>query len=248
MIDDIYLSFDYNLRHSIFTSNNALDNVKKNALYDWLLLLEKTLPGTLPVNLVLTDLIDNFDDITRSEANLLSILNQHPYHVNVWSDACSKGEAGMGYTCGLWQLLHSVTIGFVEYNQRESIGKGNYISTLQAGETIKNFITHFFQCEVCRQNFVKEYDNCSYDRCNRLDSEIEPSNQLHWIQLPLWFIELHNGVNVRLLHESVPNDVIVTEFEVNEKKWPSKQMCPDCWSSSGEIYQENMYRYAKLEY
>merc|ERR1711966_346769 len=76
--------------------------------------------------------------------------------------------------------------------------------TSEVGDTLRDYIEHFFGCEVCRLNFLLEYDSCSLERCNRLTGEI--GNIDSWKQLPLWLYEMHNAVNVRLFHEGIEQE------------------------------------------
>ena len=104
----------------------------------------------------------------------------------------------MGYTCGLWQLFHIMSVGVVEYNKHHHHGSlDDLIATRRASETLRNCklvvvdcylyfcachvyhrlifslssfpslldIDHFFQCDVCRMNFLSMYDTCAVSLC-----------------------------------------------------------------------------------
>jgi Erv1 / Alr family len=301
---DVYLSFQYSLRHGIYTSDQPLEEKKQVALRNWLLLLQKVLPYQWYhmkqiIELLLTT--QHWNAIILSEVSLIHVLDMlpHPYidsktpnNQFTWTTACSKGQMGTGYTCGLWSLFHVVTIGVVEYNilhrkqiyQNENTIHDNvrsssretthYISTESAAETIKDFIAHFFQCNECRHHFLTEYNSCSYQRCQRLQNDTSEvaSSLYQWIQLPIWFIETHNGVNVRLGKEEMmrrheqPNDDEI----MNQRLWPSPLHCSTCWKKNAmmsnttvltsttttttstttrrELNSGNMYEFLKYEY
>lgn len=158
----------------------------------------------------------------------------------------------MGYTCGLWQLFHIVTVGLVEYNMMiaandDIVLKEISLSTVQSAETLRNFIESFFGCEVCRMNFLVAYDSCAHDRCSRLvESDMTPKQ---WIEFPVWLFETHNSVNARLLREKADreNRVATPEEEV-ARQWPSRRHCPKCWTDSGGWDEEVVYKYLRIEY
>jgi hypothetical protein len=90
-----------------------------------------------------------------------------------WSPSCVKGNPAMGYTCGLWQLFHIVTVGVVEWNLMLQTDDGErVVGTEEAALAIRNFVDRFFGCEVCKVNFVNAYDTCFLNRCHRLNDEM----------------------------------------------------------------------------
>jgi len=254
VFDDAYLSFDFNLRQGIFTTEGPLSNSTQTALRDWLQLLKKTTPVVWKIHKVINALLDKFDRAVESEDNLLAIIDEvaPTPKQKTWSDACTKGESGMGYTCGLWELFHIVTVGLVEYNMMiagddDIVLKEISLSTVKGAETLRNFVDNFFGCEVCRVNFVAAFDSCAHDRCTRLtESDMSPKQ---WILFPVWLFETHNSVNARLLREKADreNRVATPEEEVS-RQWPSKQQCPKCWTDSGGWDEEVVYKYMRVEY
>ncbi len=89
-----------------------------------------------------------------------------------WTLACNRGPTSRGFTCGLWELLHIISIGSgIIENQLYGFEHGYMISQHDVTDTIRNFIGHFFRCDVCRINFVTMYDNCGHDHCTRLSNE-----------------------------------------------------------------------------
>lgn len=54
---------------------------------------------------------------------LQTILKEH----SKWTDACSHGTSFKGFTCGLWDLFHILTIGSIQYaNRVHGIRKGEF--------------------------------------------------------------------------------------------------------------------------
>ena len=166
--NDVHLSFDYAMRQGVFVSNDPLSEEKAEILFDWFLLLQKALPPTwTALHAVIKELIDNFLYVKRSEEYMLLILEENPPQNTVWSMACSHGEPDVGYTCGLWELFHVVTVGFVDFN-RASVFSGNRLATEAVARMIRDYVDRFFGCEICRHNFVTAFDACALNRCERL--------------------------------------------------------------------------------
>jgi len=110
---DIHLSLDYALRHEIYTRNGELSKEQERVLQNWLELLHATLPQSWELSKLLQELIDNFVYIVRSEDYLLAVLDEYPATADRWSLSCSHGAADEGYTCGLWELFHAMSVGYV---------------------------------------------------------------------------------------------------------------------------------------
>jgi hypothetical protein len=250
VFDDAYLSFDFNIRNGIFTSNDPMVNSTKAALHDWLVLLQRSLPPAWQLQKAINALLDNFEVATSGEDQLLSILNQAPPPpTKKWSSACTKGMPGMGYTCGLWELFHIVTVGVVEWNLMLGSGQIDIaISTVEAANILRNFIANFFGCEVCRMHFLSAFDACEIDRCHRLNED--DASYEAWLQFPVWLFETHNAVNVRLMKEHTEREYTAATHSTDEMygQWPHREECPKCWRSDGSWDEENIYKFLRIEY
>jgi Erv1 / Alr family/Thioredoxin len=249
LFSDAYLSFHFALKTGIYMSNGPLTNTTRAALHSWLSLLEKSMPPTWHIQNLIRALLKNFDSITQGEDQLLAVVNQFPPRSKNWSRACSHGEKGAGYTCGLWQLFHIMTVGVVEWNLMIYEDLDMMLDVSEAALTLRNYVEHFFGCEVCRVNFVGAYDTCAHDRCNRLHQDAETDSE--WMQLPLWLFETHNSVNIRLLKERAEREKwpqLVTRDDEIKKEWPSRLECPKCWREDGGWDEKTVYRYMRTEY
>ena len=149
----------------------------------------------------------------------------------------------MGYTCGLWSLFHIASVGMLEWNRHADAAKV-VVSANEAGETMRDFVSNFFGCEVCRTNFQREYDACALNRCHRLKDAPKEEN---WREFPLWLLEFHNAVNERLLREKSGEEELSVE-EIQRVQWPSRQECSMCWNSVGKLEAENVLKYLRIVY
>lgn len=250
LFSDAYLSFHFALKNGIYMTNGPLTNTTRDALHSWLTLLEKSMPPVWQIQNLIRALLKNFDSIVQSEDQLVAVADQFPPRSKQWSRACSNGEKGAGYTCGLWELFHIMTVGVVEWNLMiYDEDSDMMLDVSEAALTLRNFVENFFGCEVCRVNFVGAYDTCAHDRCNRLHENADTDTE--WMQLPLWLFETHNAVNIRLLKERAEREKWtqpVTRADEIKKEWPSRQECPKCWHDDGGWDEKTVYRYMRMEY
>ena len=247
IFNDAHLSFHFALRNSIYMSLGPLSDTARDAFQEWLALLQQALPPTWEIQNLITALVKDFDNICKSEDDLLAVVNRFPPPTEKWSESCTKGVKGMGYTCGLWELFHIMTVGVVEWNLM--IYEGDHLIT-PVDETVvvlRNYIEHFFGCEVCRMNFIHSFDSCAHDRCSRLHHHAR--TQEEWVQLPLWLFETHNAVNLRLMRERAERENWTPTREDEIKaEWPSRRDCPKCWREDGGWDEEMVYRFLRVEY
>ena len=119
----------------------------------------------------------------------------------------------------------------------------------EMADILRDYVEHFFQCEVCRLNFLTEFDACSYDRCNRLVTSARRGTLQQFIQYPLWLFETHNAVNTRLRKERIDLN-IETEDSTNEEDilWPPINSCRKCWISKGRWNEVEVYKYLQQSY
>jgi hypothetical protein len=249
--NDIHLSFDYGLRQGAFVTEGTLTDERAQILRDWFLLLRHTLPASWKVlHQCIESLIDNFDYVRRSERYMFAILDEYSPPLSSWSDACSRGDDTAGFSCGLWSLLHAITVGFVDYNRGTAFPETR-LDAETVSRTIRDYIEEFFGCEDCSRKFIVAYDACAHERCHRLAPERQ-TEERDWIELPLWLFETHNAVNVRLLKErwaaSHDGDDRYAP-EASTVFWPPLSHCARCWSPGYRQWNADMmYKFLKLEY
>jgi len=247
---DAAASFYFTLKQGIFMEPGPLNHEKRIAFRNFLTVLQYTLPLedlTMKQLLeVVEDIMGNLEKVMDDEEKLLSVLEQHASSVRKdfeWTNACTKGHAAMGYTCGLWNLFHIITVGFsvrinsstvsdpTDFNRKDLEAlttESDIISAQFVGDALRDFVLYFFGCMECSSHFVHMYDSCQNDLCHRL----LPSSDTR--QVPLWLWEIHNIVNVRLARERLEREtggaIAAIENTNQESLWPSIIECPICRS------------------
>ena len=178
-----------------------------------------------------------------------------------WTQACTHGLPAHGFTCGLWDLFHIITIGAsMQDHQLYGFHAGYLTSHRDVALTIRNFVANFFACDVCRWNFIDMYDNCGHDHCNRLPSESpiilgESGGTGRGAkmarELPLWLFQVHNAINVRLMGEAAARaNREVTIEERRAALFPPAEICPKCWSDieTNEYDPDAVYNFLRTWY
>ena len=263
LILDASLSFIHALKYGVFTSDAELTAEKKSALKNWLNLLSVSLPPEWALHKLIDKLIRRFSVISKSDAALERVLAEYELPRKFWSNGCKrKGGVGGGFSCGFWKLLHIVTVGVAEhkggYNlvEAEMVGaETQTFSPIDAADTIREYIGHFFTCAECREHFVKTYDDCSKNRrCARLTEETEFATDADWKELALWLWEVHNDVSVRLLVErhtkratKYSSKGLQASDEVTAL-WPDLDGCLMCFAEDGTWDEPEVFRMLERTY
>ena len=245
--NDAHLSFDFAMRNSIFLENKPLEKEAAKAFAVWIEQLNSALPPTLILKACVTEIFASLENVVKSEKALLKIVDKYPPRKKNWSHSCTRGDKFAGYTCGLWEVFHIMSLGIVEWNVYSNGDDWYFFRPAEAATVLRNYIQHFFGCEVCRHNFLHAFDSCEYDRCSRLIPEIGDLEE--WKEIPLWLFETHNGVNRRLARERAEREnreISAAEYE--SVKWPSRHECPKCWGQDGSWNSEIIYDYLRFTY
>jgi len=132
-----------------------------------------------------------------------------------WIGCAGSTVDTRGYTCGLWQLIHALSVRMPT--------KGMSDPGSQWLETIKNFISHYFQCGDCASHFVSYVEDAK-DVKSKKDAV-------------LWLWRTHNKVNKRLAEEQDGTESADPEFP--HVQWPTREMCEDCRLKGDDSWDED---------
>ncbi len=246
--NDAYLSFQFAMKNGIFTHPGPLTNATKDHLLGFLDVLQSTLPPSLRLQKLAAEIVQHADVAFHSEEALIALVDKYPPKKKSWSHSCTRGDPAMGYTCGLWELFHIMSIGLVEFNMMVTTEDDYaFYRPADTAVVLRNFIENFFGCEVCRIHFLQAYDGCEYNGCERL---VDYAGTLEeWTEFPIWLYEFHNGVNVRLMKERAEREGRTpTPQEEIAVQWPSRKDCPTCWHDDGRFDPTNTFIFLRLTY
>lgn len=129
-----------------------------------------------------------------------------------WLSCHESERQRKGYTCSLWLLFHTLTVG--EYTKAAPVRSR---PTLVLA-TMRDYITKFLGCTVCSSNFVKETEN--------LESHLVARNSS-----TLWLWMTHNRVNQRLNNERPAAE----RKALSQVVKPSHKLCPECYATSLDL-------------
>jgi hypothetical protein len=263
---DASLSFIAGLKYGLFMTNDALKAKQKSALQAWLDLLSVSLPPEWGLHALIDELNDNMDSVAQGRQNLLKILSKHPLPRNIHSASCRKPGSPQGFSCGLWKLFHTATVGITEHrgglNLLESgvVAADTHIfSPAEAAHAIREYIAHFFGCTECRKHFIAKYDECSFRRCDRLTSDATSATPDDWKQLPLWLWEVHNDVSVSVAHDRIDRQLEskshsrakvahLTRADEIKHLFPSLETCFQCFDGSGSWDEDAVFEFLEATY
>jgi len=247
ILDDAFLSFDFAMRQSIYMKEGPLSNSTAVVFRDWIALLRLVLPPLWKIHNALDSIVLDMDRVVKDEQYLLDIMDTKGPSSKLHWHGCTS-ESSHGYTCGLWELFHIVSVSVVEWNNA-AVTPHSIVTTEYVATMLYSYVSEFFGCDVCRRNFISNFDSCSQNRCHRLGNS--DTSHTEWKQLPLWLWEEHNDVNVRLKLEQKQKKnkhAQLTSQEIENAKWPSRYDCPSCWQEDGTFDDDIIYKYLRLQY
>lgn len=127
---------------------------------------------------------------------------------NNWIGCQGSSSNLRGYSCGLWELFHFLTV--------QSKVDPNSSDPLDALRAVHGFVKNFFGCTDCSQHFQGMADELLIWQVASKDEAV------------LWLWKAHNQVNRRLAGDA-------TEDPAYPKiQFPSKSVCPRCRDDSSD--------------
>lgn len=174
------------------------------------------------------DIMLDFENSITSEVALRKVISRHVNleHDTNWCFRCSGADAIGGYECGLWSLLHILSIGVAE-RHTSVVGADERVSVMYAGHVMRTFIDKFYAgCSACRNLWIRLYDD-SINTVPEGGGDIDD-----WRHLAIWIWEIHNEITVRR-DQSAGKGYKGLELRMapSISLWPSKTECPKCWQS-----------------
>ena len=219
ILSDAALAIRYGFEKGVFLGRFELSSAELQALISWLDLLRRAFPSKAR-KWQLDWFYKQIQDLTSTGSPLTSVQFDklllgwdfgkkfhESWNWNYCGPSSSKAEAGSGYTCGLWLLFHILSV---------SVAQTPLPKEIDASSAIHGFITHFFSCNECRENFLKH---------NPKPYKSEISGDEYAFALWLW--REHNYVSHRLNREDREDG---RKFQVRAM-FPTIEMCSTCHRS-----------------
>lgn len=140
------------MRNGVFTTNGELPEGKHTALREWLVVLHETLPASWDsLRMLVTELLDNFIYVVKTKDYLVAVLDDYPPDQGACAIASSAEDAGADFACGVWDMLHVVSLGAVQFPRENA--NAQHLSTERVARTIKDSIANFHNCKICEKVF-----------------------------------------------------------------------------------------------
>ncbi|XP_014681448.1 PREDICTED: sulfhydryl oxidase 1-like [Priapulus caudatus] len=228
---DLESSLWQSLSHDVQLVEGELNGDKMAALREYVGVLAKYYPGEQRVVRKLHQLLHwlwgrNATTLQEFSVKLTGKPDQPHGNDTYISDvvgwvACRGSQPRYrGYTCGLWQMFHSLTVAAEAANRSMNSGLQSSPSSpatdpLEVLHAMRSFVRHFFGCQVCRQNFL-----------NHESVTMETDVHDHEGAM-LWMWRVHNSVN-RRLSGAFSEDPLSPKVQ-----FPVESACPLCHGKVG---------------
>jgi thiol-disulfide isomerase/thioredoxin len=111
-----------------------------------------------------------------------------------WHSCAGTFGFQRGWPCGLWLLLHSLTVGLAEVDASAGVAssaiveEAKRVNARDGMVAIRGFVQHFFECTHCRRHFLA------------MSADVEEQVSTGRDAM-LWLWRAHNNVTSRLLQE-----------------------------------------------
>lgn len=199
------------------------DDKKREALAAWLTLLARLHPidrcraGAGQAAAVLEHAWPSGEDHVTDPKALTEVQICGTSEFEDWKGCKGSIPDSRGYTCGLWQLFHSLSVRLPEgdVSGQEWLG------------VLKGYVEHFFQCMECAGHFLQY--------ANSPDARLVLTKR----DAALWLWRIHNEANVRIgAHEETSGD---KDPKFPKVQWPEKDLCASCKTADGKWNDDAVY-------
>lgn len=158
----------------------------------------------------LTDLNSYAENKTKLNGKELSDFvkalekKHHPVFSSSQWIGCRPSTTGYrGYSCGLWQLFHYLTV------QATNSDKSH--EPMEVLHAIHGFVKHYFGCTHCSKHFQEMAEKNDIWKVNTKDDAV------------IWLWSAHNEVNRRLAGDNTEDP------HFPKLQYPSRDTCPQCF-------------------
>ena len=177
---NIYNLFIYNTYYQINSYNKAFSKSKGK----YILLLETIqkewklkISARKSFDTIINEIGFNSNNHPHKSFGLC-IINSINTINSITTNKIPYSDSDSGYTCGLWQLFH-LLINFNNTNPREFMFM------------IHDFVNYFFSCDECKNNFIRDWNDCKYGRCEASKAtEIDNNNEQARNLIIIWLYKI----------------------------------------------------------
>ena len=253
---DAMTSFVVTLTSSLYSQlphGSVLPPDTSTVLREFIDLMRWAFPPETQAQQLAQHLAEEYFEVSTSEESLLNVIGKYVNNSQgmSWSEKCGgMNDSHDGYSCGLWSLLHILSLGVAERHDAV-VGDVDRLSVSYAGHIMRSFIDRFFiHCEACRQLWTTLYDEACCELDNS-DHSIAEKTKLsasiggqEWKSLAFWVWEIHNEISVRTKHNAGKEYYSkYSRIASTNLLWPSPSECPRCWKSThnGSMTSMNAY-------
>ena len=119
------------------------------------------------------------------------------------SDSSASTTDSAAYPCGLWLLMHFMTVATSSETFRQDCALHKLRHDLcvhDVAHTFRELIQQTFRCGECAGHFVAAYDQCLFGRpgCKDVKGTLLEREASASMKLQLWLFHLHNNVTMRV--------------------------------------------------
>ena len=191
-----------------------------------------------------------------------------PTKKRLFGSGSNTKSPARGSNCAFWRLLHTLSVGLAERKGGTDASTDDEVlrdvdaalgvvggkhrrnhrpfSPKEAAEIIRNVVDTFFTCEVCRKNFVEQYNSCQYGRCVKLKDTTEGLTEDDWREMSLWLWQYHNGVTSTISNKAAESTN--ARAVSSGLAWPSAKDCSSCKLNDGRWDHMHVYQYLREVY
>jgi hypothetical protein len=261
MILDVSVSFYMHLETGIYggIGGKLMTEDKIVALSDYLDLVSLSLPPEWHLHVLVDELRSRFEYVAEGYGNMMEVMRKYPIQPKMWSRDCTtdRGRFHVGFDCGFWKLLHTMTLGVAEQRGGMNLVESGMVnsdtktfSPLEAADVIRNLMKYYYGKNG--YSFVENYDDCKrHRRCDRLTDDKEGATIGDWKELALWLWEVHNEIAVKIVkekkaeHRKMPEGTLIEEMEVI---WPTIDQCFMCFDEDGTWNENEVFYFLEQNY